>query len=382
MIEWLVYLALACSAVPVMMAAINWPLFRRLRKVSADRDSWPAASVLIPARNEADRVGPVLDKVLASEGITLQVIVLDDGSTDGTAELVQQYAQADSRLRLMHGAPLPSCWSGKQHACQQLADAASHDVLIWIDADVEVTPQAFARSVTALKRGPAALISGFPRQRMRSFAELCVVPMIHVLLLGYLPMPGMRWTRHPGFAAGCGQFFIADREAYEAMGGHRRIAQSFHDGITLPRAFRRAGYGTLIFDATDVAHCRMYDGLSDLWWGFVKNAHEGMATPIALPIWTTLLLGGHVLPWLLLVAGLIGGGSAAWLTWAGSSCVLIAGFTLVVGVRYRQPWRAVLYRPVGVILLLAIQWHALVRRLCKQPTAWRGRVQPTDVAST
>ena len=202
------------------------------------------------------------------------------------------------------------------------------------------------------------------------------MPLLHLLLIGYLPMIGMRLTPHPAFAAGCGQFFVADRAAYEAIGGHGSISDSFHDGIKLPRAFRHAGYLTDIFDATDTASCRMYAGWRELWWGFVKNAHEGMAKPIDLPIWTLFLIGGHVLPWLALLISVSLSARPAMLALAALGCCLTAGLSLALGLRFAHPWAAIVGRPIGITLLVALQWHALWRRWRGHGTAWRGRVQP------
>jgi len=381
--ETLAWIVAGLAAVPVMMAAGNGWLFRRLPRVDGmDGEVWPSVSVLIPARNEAARIGGALESVRASEGVTLEIIVLDDRSTDDTARIVERSGDGDGRVRLLRGKEPPAGWSGKQHACQQLADAASHEVLVWLDADVRLEPDALRRAAAALSRSRAGLISGFPRQVTGTWSERQVVPMMHVLLLGYLPMLGMRLTRLPGFAAGCGQFMLAKRKAYDAVGGHGAIAESFHDGITLPRAFREAGFFTDIFDATDVATCRMYESFRELWWGFLKNADEGMATPIGLPVWTVLLLGGHVLPWLLLMLSL-GSGMAAlpaapvWL-----ACGCAGGLSVWVAGRYGYGWRSAAERPIGVVLLLAIQWHALVRHRLGRPRVWRGRGQPSTRAAS
>jgi hypothetical protein len=338
--------------------------------------------VLIPARDEAARLGATLDAVLASEALHFEVLVLDDGSSDATPTIVQQYARCDARVRLISGSVLPAGWSGKQYACYQLAQAAAHDVLIWLDADVRVRADALSRAVRALEASKARLLSGFPFQRTGSWSEHLVVPMMHLLLLGYLPMWAMRWLPHPALAAGCGQFFIADRDAYQVVGGHARIAGSFHDGLTLPRAFRHAGLHTDIFDATDSATCRMYERLGQLWAGFVKNAHEGMAGPVALPAWTMLLFVGHVLPWVLLASYLTPLGADLSLAPMVGSCALAAFCSLALGWRFHHPRLALIARPAGVLLLLAIQWHALVRRGRGQPTPWRGRHQPEDDTPT
>ena len=92
-----------------------------------------------------------------------------------------------------------------------------------------------------------------------------LLPLIHFVLMGYLPMPVMRWTRYSAFSAGCGQIFIARAEAYRRTGGHAMIRESMHDGVKLPRLFRRHGLATGLFDATDLASCRMYQGARETW---------------------------------------------------------------------------------------------------------------------
>ena len=135
------------------------------------------------------------------------------------------------------------------------------------------------------------------------------------------------------------------------------------------RAFRRAGLATDLFDATGVASCRMYTGARELWNGFVKNATEGMATPGAILPWTVMLFGGQVLP-LLLVLFL--DGAARTVAWTALG--LAYGARLALTARHGQSWTGAVLHPVGVMLVLAIQWHALVRGVLGRPTAWKGRV--------
>jgi hypothetical protein len=188
-------------------------------------------------------------------------------------------------------------------------------------------------------------------------------------------MPGMRWTRYAAFGAGCGQLMLARRDAYERVGGHAAIRASLHDGVTLPRAFRRQGFHTDLFDATDLAECRMYRGFDQVWRGFTKNATEGMATPVALPVWTVLLGGGHLLPWLLLPLALwLGEAEAARLA------ALAAGLGLLLrallAMRFRQSPVGALLHPAGIALLLAIQVAALRAKATGRPSVWRGRAYP------
>ncbi len=219
-----------------------------------------------------------------------------------------------------------------------------------------------------MQRHPVGLASGFPRQIVVTWSERLVLPLIHFLLLGYLPIARMRRSAAVSLGAGCGQLFIARRADYERAGGHGAIRASMHDGITLPRAFRRAGSMTDLFDATEFATCRMYANAADLWEGLGKNAAEGMATPRALPVWTVLLAGGHVLPAVLM---LFMPSTPALL-----ALVLPIGLRLILAQRFRQPAVSALLHPVGVLALLAVQWAALLRVARGRPATWRGRAYP------
>ncbi|MEM8782909.1 MAG: glycosyltransferase [Planctomycetota bacterium] len=374
------------AALPAAMVAANLARFRKLptreNKPNHRPDTSPSApgvSVLVPARNEQASIGPCLEAVIAAaDGVDLEVVVLDDHSHDDTAVIVRGFADADPRVKLISGEPLPAGHNGKQHACWQLAQAATKDVLTWIDADVRLQPAALERLLIEASRNPAGLLSGFPKQRTDGLMEKLIIPQIQAVLLGYLPIARMRKSVSPGFGAGCGQWFAAHREPYFEVGGHGAIAREIHDGIALPRTFRRGGHLTDIFDASDTASCKMYDTAGEVWNGFAKNATAGMAAPGAIGIWTSLLLGGWVLPWIMLALYAVGlwtpesGGFAGdWVAWVPA--VFALGTTIALGVRFHQGVAATLLRPAGIATLVAIQWHALWRKLRGTPATWRGR---------
>lgn len=367
----------ALSLVPAALYLVNLTVYRPPRAAAAPP---PPVSVLIPARNEETSIAGAVESVLASRGVgELEVVVLDDGSTDRTAEIVRALARRDRRVRLESAPPLPAYWCGKQHACAVLAGRARHGVLAFLDADVRLAPDGLAGALGFLAASGAGLVSGFPRQATGSWLERAVIPLIHFVLLGFLPMWRMRATRKPAYGAGCGQLFVVRRTVYEAAGGHAAIRTSLHDGVTLPRAFRRAGFATDLFDATEVAVCRMYRDAGEVWRGLAKNATEGLAAPAAIVPWTLLLGAGQVLPPVLLVAllaaTLLAGadpGRDVWLL-ALLGAAASYGPRLDAAFRFRQSLRGALVHPLGVALLLAIQWHALGRKLLGRPAAWKGR---------
>jgi hypothetical protein len=370
------WVVLACAAIPAVLFALNVWLFRRPFRAWNKR-LLPPISVLIPARNEEDSIAAGIASVLASRGVDLELIVLDDGSTDGTAKLVRAAAKEDGRVRLESAPPLPAGWNGKQHACWVLAGLATHDVLCFLDADVRVGPEAIYRMVSELNHVgddgvEMALVSGFPRQETETFLEWLLLPLIHFVLLGVLPLPGERWSRRSGFAAGCGQFLMMRKEPYFASKGHSAIRTTMHDGLLLPQLLRRTGFKTGVYDLSKDAVCRMYRGVDEVWQGLAKNATEGMASPGRIPVFTVLLLFGQVLPMVVAI-----------LAWALQDAVAVTLSMLALGLgyvvrlvsawRYGQSWRGAALHPLGVLVLLGLQWYALVGKLRRRLAVWKQR---------
>jgi len=374
-ISLLTVAALLLAAIPALLTLFNLKVFLPASKQGRVFEE-PAVSVMVPARNEAAAIEPCVRAILASRDVELEVVVLDDASTDGTDAIVRQLAEQDARVRLIRGRPLPSGWCGKQHACAQLAEAATHETWVFLDTDVRLSPDAVRRCVAFLDASRASLVSGFPRQMTGSFLEWLLLPLIHFVLLGFLPIARSRMDNSPGLAAGCGQLFITRRGDYLRAGGHTAIRASLHDGIKLPRAFRRAGLRTDIFDATDIASCRMYTRSLDVWKGLSKNATEGIGSPATIIPFTILLAGGQMLPWVLVAWGLATGwqGWPAWTVAAAVVAVALSSLPRILAAgRFRQSFTSVLAHPLGILVFLAIQWVALGRRLLGLQTSWRGR---------
>lgn len=391
----LAWLSAALAVLPLLIAAAN---LRRFKPPRPPAFAETRVSILIPARNEAATIEAAVRGALANTGVQIEVLVLDDDSADTTAEIVARLAAADDRVRLCKAPPLPPGWAGKQRACHLLSEQARFEVLMFVDADVQLAPAAAARAAGfLLNEATLGMVSGFPRELTASLAERLVIPWIHVLLLGYLPMDRMRASTSPAYAAACGQWVVARANAYRQVGGHAAAPASRHDGTSLPRTFRAAGWRTDVFDGSGLAQCRMYTDLPSVWHGFAKSAGEGMATPTALPVWTLLIGAGHVLPALWLVIGLaaalsglgLSGDAFSGAAFLGAAFVGTAfpGIALAGGIglaanwalrfmlcaRFEQSWLSGWLHPVGAVLVLAIQWLSLLGHLRGRPSEWRGR---------
>lgn len=339
-----------------------------------DADSAYTASVLIPARDEANGISDSIKAALDSRDVCVEVVVLDDHSTDHTAEIVKRLAETDTRVRYVLGKPLPPAWNGKQHACFQLAQIASYDRLVFLDADVRMQPDGLATLAAYQDATGVDLLSAFPHQETGTLLEIWMIPMMHYVLLGFLPLNRMRASTHPSYAAGCGQLFMTCKDAYRRSGTHEAIRSSRHDGLKLPRIYRKAGLMSDVVDGTQIADCRMYHSAGEVIRGLLKNAEEGIANPRLIVPFSILLLGSSVLPmatliWALATANL----PALVLSIVG---VLVGHFPrAIAGVRFRQsPWGVLFHWPATLLFVL-LQWIALGFHLLGIQVAWRGRTE-------
>ena len=356
---------LLLALLPAVMVGLNAAALRT-PALPDDVDS-ALVSILIPARDEADNIGPALAAALASCGVPIEVVVGDDGSTDGTAGIVRSLAAEDPRLRLLAVPPLAPGWAGKVHACARLAAAARGSHLLFLDADVRLEPEGAARLLAHARRTGTALVSGVPRQVMGGLGEVLTVPLINLLMLGYLPVGLMRRRPDPSLGAACGQMILVEHGAYRRTGGHGAVRAAIHDGVALVRAFRAAGLRTDLVRGATLASCRMYRSFPEAWAGFSKNARDGLATPRGLPIWTLLLAGGHVLPYVLAVAAALGAAPALPAV-AAMALTLLARLGATLAGRERP--LTVLLHPATVLVALALQWRAL---LAPTRAVWKGR---------
>jgi cellulose synthase/poly-beta-1,6-N-acetylglucosamine synthase-like glycosyltransferase len=360
------FILLALAVLPALLSLANLLVLHRTPHFAPQENT--LVSILIPARNEAHNIGRAIDAALASTGTEVEVLVMDDGSSDATADIVNAYVACDPRVRLLNAPPLADGWTGKVHACHHLSQHARGTHFLFVDADVRLAPYAASRMAAHAQARGVGLVSAVPRQIMGSLGELLTVPTINLLLLGYLPISTMRSSLNPGLGAACGQLMMVEKEAYRASGGHAAIRSLIHDGIQFARLFRQKGFMTDLMPGERLATCRMYTRFGDAWNGFAKNAHEGMAKPVALPVWSVLLLGGHVLPFILLPFAP---------TWPIALAVMLSlSARTLVTLAGRENLFSIPLHPFTILTSLAIQWSVLLRIGGAKRAGWKGRLYP------
>jgi len=332
-------------------------------------------SILVPARDEAGRIGPCIVALLASLRLRdVEVVVLDDGSTDGTADVVRTAAQGDPRLRIIDGgaAPLPSGWLGKTWACERLARAATGSVLVFLDADVVVAPRGIAAGIALLRRTGLDLVSPYPRQEADGALPRLVQPLLQWSWATLLPLRVAETSDRESLVAANGQLLVVDARAYAAAGGHDAVRGEVLDDVALLRAVKRSGGRGVVVDGTDVATCRMYDDAGSLVEGYTKSLWSAFGSPRGAAGVVALLAWLYVVPPVAAVAGPTPRARA----WGAAGYA--AGVTGRAMVARRTGARVVpdvAAHPVSVLVfgaLVAESW----RRHVTGGTTWRGRTLP------
>ncbi len=322
-------------------------------------------ALLLPVRDEAARVAPCLRSSLSQRGLRdLRIVVLDDGSVDGTLDVVRRIAGDDPRVRVLAGQPLPAGWRGKPHACQQLADSTDAAVLVFVDADVVLAPDAVAATVALLRWTGLDLVSPYPRQLAVGVAERLVQPLLQWSFLTTLPLRLAERSARPALSASNGQLLAVDTAAYRRAGGHASVRADVIEDIALLRSVKRSGGRGGVVDGSHIATCRMYEGWTSLREGYAKSLWSAFGSAGGAAAACALLALAYVVPPLAALRG-------SRLGLAGYAAGV--GGRVVVGRRVRaRVLPDALAHPVSVAVFCWLTAHSTWRRHTNR-LAWKGR---------
>lgn len=332
----------------------------------------PSVVVCIPARNEARNIGTLLELLRTQTVAPLSILVLDDHSHDETASIVAEQVREDARIHLLDGASLPPGWTGKNWACHQLAKAAEGDVLLFVDADVRPGRRAIEDTLDTFDRYHADAVSAFPQQLLVGTAAAMIIPVMDLILYGFLPLPLVHRTRATSLAAANGQWFGFRREMYRRIGGHAAVRDAIVEDVTLARAVKRVGGRLVLAVGKGSVACRMYERFGEIREGFSKNffAAFGFNTPVFLGV-LALFLTIFVLPFGLLFTS----------SWAPALLAVL----MILLIRGILAWGAghslvtVLLHPFGVLAAVLIGLDAIRLRYRRGAVRWKGRDIVVDV---
>jgi len=340
-----------------------------LRRPARDASVTERVAVLLPLRDEAGRVTPCLEALLGQRGVPeLEIVVLDDGSTDGTADVVRRVA--GDKVRLLTGAGLPQGWLGKPHACAQLAAAAKDsDVLVFVDADVVLAPDAVAGGVALLRSSQVTLLSPYPRI---TGAGRLVQPLLQWSWLTFLPLRVMERSSRPSLAAAGGQWLVADRAGYERAGGHAAVRDDVLEDIGLARAVKRSGGRIALADGSRLADCHMYASWRELVGGYSKSMWASFGSPAGAAAVVVLLILLYAAPPVTAVLLLMSATVEPALVSLSAYGIGVLGRVIAAAATGGRTWPDPLAQPISILLFgwLVARSFALRRR---GALSWRGR---------
>lgn len=332
------------------------PSGSRTPVAEGQQEPWPLVSVLIPARNEEANIGRCLESLMVQDYPDYEILVLDDESTDSTAEIVREIQARCSRVRLLRGRTLPPGWLGKHWACHQLAQEARGDLLLFTDADTWHRPSMLRSAVISQRVEQADLISAFPKEHVITWSERLVLPVMAWALFALLPLAFAHRSRSSLLSGAIGQFMLFTRHAYESIGGHAAVRSDVVDDMALARLVKANGLKWRLLDGTCQVECRMYRNVRGVVDGFGKCIFPALRYRLSVLAIVYLVLGFAflepigTLAWQLLV-GPVSGAGGGW-AWIAVGLGLVPW--LVAYVRLDLPSYLALLFPLTVVAVMLI----------------------------
>ena len=372
MFEYVMLFIAAVLFVLLILCIINILTIKTVKSVDNVNDSGKV-SVLIPARNEELNIGKCLTSVLNQNYKNIEVIVLDDGSTDRTSEILNSFS--DQRLRIIKGKPLEKGWVGKNFACHQLQINATGNYLLFLDADTVLHEKCISSALKFSEKHSTDLLSVMPNELSESFWEKLVIPMLYFAVTVFLPIPMIERSSKKQYAMGNGQFMFFKREFYNKIGGHESLKSKIVEDVWLARRVKEFK-GKLIFaDANSLVSCRMYRNFREVWEGFSKNLFAGLSFSfigLVLTVLTYLIL--LVLPSFLLLTGVL-----EWNIVNGGIVIMPILMRLMQAVRFNQPVAYSLLNPLSALFIIAVGINSYRLIRFGKGATWKGREYSENV---
>ena len=333
-------------------------------------------SICIPARNEADNIAACVQAALESRWPNLEVIVVDDRSEDGTADVARAAGAGDKRLHIVEGSEPPGGWAGKPWACVRGAGEARGQVICFVDADVRLAPDAIGALLETMVSEDLRLISAYGSWELHSFWERVLIPAVGWLIRGAVSLDQVNDSGRPEAFAN-GQLIMVERNAYESMQGHQCVRSEILEDVRLAEQFKRRGFSAGMRVAPWAFQVRLYSSLGEIIRGYTKNLYEGMGRQPSLALGAILFIFvGALLPWIALLVSVwarLGLGWAVpgdiWILWCAAVCALQVLFRWRLEAIDGRSGKVAFLHPVANVLLIWI----LLRSMFGVEATWKGR---------
>jgi glycosyltransferase involved in cell wall biosynthesis len=288
---YVAYLILLFTFLQLLIAVVNVLFKEELPKEGSNFEGM--VSVLIPARNEAQNIGPLLNDLIHQDYRHIEILVFNDQSEDQTASVVEQLAQTDDRIKLINSDGLPNGWLGKNFACHSLSKHAQGEYFLFLDADVSIQGSIIKDAVVFVQKYKLGLLSIFPKQILKSVGEKITVPLMNYILLSLLPLVFVRKSGLSSLAAANGQFMLFETSVYKQYLPHEFMKNNKVEDIAIARFYKQHHFSIACLTGDENIQCRMYDGFWNAIHGFSKNitAFFGNSFVLSVLFWAITTFG-------------------------------------------------------------------------------------------
>ena len=373
-LETLIILAVAfLSTVLVSIAQSNLRNLKRL-KILPDEQYTELVSILIPARNEYHNLKRCLDSLINLDYSNIEILVLNDRSTDQTPELVEDYQKIDKRIQLLQGNDLPDGWIGKHWACHQLSESAKGTIILFMDADTVLTNTIVSKAVLAMNKQNSDLLSLVPGRKANCLIEKLTFPFIDWMTLCWLPVKLASSSKSAYLSANFGQFMMFRKEAYISIGGHSYLRENLLDDFELGREIKRNGLKWSLYDGSKDVTTRMYSRSREAFTGLSRSIFPVFDYRISAFILAVAILSSlAILPQLYIINYSLYGTSDQFLIFLSYfSMIMLSLSWLVTCIKFNHNLLTVLIYPIIIFVTISIGIHSVFTNMTGT-TSWKER---------
>ena len=340
-------------------------------------------SVLIPARNEESNIGQCLGALINQDYGNLEILILDDHSADRTADLIQEFSGLDGRIKRLVGSELPLGWTGKNWACHQLAEKASGEVLLFVDADTILSGEAVSAAVTHFMNSDADLLAVMPRRSGDCVVEKLIFPFIDWAAFCWMPMKRAHKSQNPHLSATFGQFMLFKRDAYHAVGGHLAIRENPLDDIELGRGIKKRVLKWILLEGSNSVQVLPYRGNTDAFMSVSRSVFPFFSNRfnivgllqvfVILGLLSTLLLSLAFLPLFTVATKVMSyRQEMGVLAVSTLTIAMVAIPWMVVCLKFNRSPLTVLFYPLSISLIVVVGIHSMLT-YGRGITSWKDR---------
>lgn len=353
------YLLIIPAGLIFFISLINFLTIRNPNKITQIQES---ISVVVPLRNEASNVAELIDSLRAQKNLVhVEYLLLDDNSEDQTLALLHHHTSGLSNFHILTGSTLPQGWIGKTWALQQLFERASGEIIISVDADVRLFPDAINRAVTLLKNSQLDFLSPYPKQLSFSWSEKLIQPLLQWSWMSTVILRIAEKCSISSMVVANGQFFVVRRAALAQVSGYKSVSDKVLDDVELARALVKQGSHGCVANGAEIASTRMYSSWKQIQAGYGKSLHAAFGSVFGSALAITFLFLTGIAP---LIAG-ITGSAIGWYAYAAVTLTRVMS-SIKTG---KNPLAALLHPISSALLIYLIIYSWLMRGQVQ----WKGR---------